>query len=132
MKKVQILFLMLILSSFTMAVYSQTEPSWKEMEEFHTVMSSSFHPADEGNLKPLRENAADLLTKAKAWQKSVVPPGFNAVMTKDVLNRLTKQCTIVKDAVKNKKADADLVKLITEAHEIFHEIKEKCITTPKK
>ena len=132
MKKVQIFILMLILSSFTMAVYSQTPATWKEMEEFHAVMSSSFHPADEGNFKPLRENATDLLTKAKAWQKSAVPEGYNATMTKDVLKRLTKHCTIVKNAVNNNKTDADLKKLITEAHEIFHEIKEKCRTTETK
>jgi len=31
------------------------EASWKQMEDFHGVMSKTFHPAEEGNLKPLNK-----------------------------------------------------------------------------
>lgn len=128
MKKVQILIMMLILSSLTLAVYSQ-EAKWQQMEDFHAVMSVTFHSANDDNLKPLKEKSADLLSAAKAWQKGAVPQGFNASVTSPVLKQLVKQCNSINKAVAAGKSDAGLKKMIMDAHEIFHEIKEKCRST---
>ncbi len=132
MKKIQILFFLLIFCSLIPTVYSQQEASWKEMEDFHTVMSTTFHPADEGNFKPLKERAGELVIKATAWQNSVVPEGYISSLTKSILKRLVQQCRVVKDAVAKKRPDADLKIKITKAHEIFHEIKEKCLKPENK
>lgn len=126
MKKVQFLFMVLFFSFLSLTGYSQQQAEWKGMEDFHAVMSTTFHPSEENNLQPLKEKAGDLLSKAKAWQKSVVPLGFNSSLTKPVLKRLVKQCKVIKEAVGKNKTDAELKIMITEAHEIFHEIKEKC------
>jgi hypothetical protein len=126
MRKVQFLFMMLALSFTALPVFSQ-EAKWIEMENFHAVMSVSFHPAEEDNLQPLKEKSADLLTKAKAWQKSAAPEGFNGEVTKPILKNLVKQCKLINEAVNsNNKTDAELKTMITKAHDIFHEIKEKC------
>jgi hypothetical protein len=129
MKKVQWALLLVHLTTFTLAAYSQPANTWKEMEGFHTVMSTTFHPAEENNLQPLKEKAAALLAAAKAWKKSTVPQGYNAALTKPVLKRLVKQCSLINTAVNNKRPDAELKILVTEAHEIFHELKEKCKKT---
>ncbi len=126
MKKVQVFVLMMTFSLLTMTVYSQQSVNWKEMEDFHGVMSTTFHPAEEDNLQPVKEKASDLVNRAKAWEKSVAPEGFNGSVTKPILKRLVKQCKVIKEAVGKNKADAELKTMITEAHEIFHEIKEKC------
>ena len=127
MKKMQILFSMLLLGVITLSSFTRHEPSWKEMEDFHAAMSVTFHPAEEDNLQPVKEKAGDLLLKAKAWQKAAVPQGYNGELTKSILIRLVQQCKKLKVAVTQKKSDAELKKMITEAHEIFHEIKEKCV-----
>ena len=106
--------------------FAQAKATWQEMLDFHEVMSTTFHPAETGNLAPLREKAGMLVDKAKAWQASAVPAGYDAAKTKDTLKRLVKQCKSIKKAVKAKKSDAELTTMITEAHEIFHEIMEKC------
>ncbi len=126
MKKVQVSFLMFIFSLLTLTVYSQQTAEWKGMEDFHAVMSTTFHPSEENNLQPLKEKAGDLLNKAKAWQKSAVPQGYNSSLTKPILKRLVQQCKVIKEAVEKKKPDTELKAMIAEAHEIFHEIKEKC------
>lgn len=125
MKKVKAFFIMIAISLATLSVYSQ-EAKWQQMEDFHAVMSVTFHPADDGNLEPLKEKSGNLLANAKAWQKAAVPQGFNAVVTKPILKRLVKQCNSINKAVAAGKSDAELKKMIIEAHEIFHEIKEKC------
>lgn len=122
MKKI---FLLLTLFISSTAVQAQ-KAEWKEMKDFHTVMSAAFHPAEENNLQPLKEKAADLVAKAKTWQQSAVPAGFNALVTKPILKKLLRQCTLIKKSVNNKKSDTVLKEQITAAHETFHEIMEKC------
>lgn len=102
------------------------QAEWKQMEAFHTVMSKSFHPAEEGNLKPVKENATALVTKAKEWQASAVPAGYKADVAKPILKQLVADCAALEAAVKVKKSDKELTAMITKAHETFHEIKEKC------
>ena len=110
-----LLALCLLAASFG---YAQ-KAEWKAMEDFHAVMSPTFHPAEENNLKPTRENAQKLLLVAQKWQKSKVPAGFNAVLAQPILKMVVR-------AVKAKKSDAELKKLITKAHDTFHEFAEKC------
>ena len=102
MKKTQFVLMMMIFTSFTFSAFSQEKDKWKEMEDFHTVMSTTFHPAEENNLQPLKEKAGDLLTVAKDWQKSVVPVGFKADVTKPILKRLVKECSDIKKCCRRK------------------------------
>ena len=117
---------MFIFSLLTITVYAQQTVSWKEKEDFHAVMSTTFHPSEENNLQPVKEKADDLVNWAKAWEKSVAPVGFNGSVTKPILKRLVKKCKVMKEAVGKNKTDTELKTMITAAHEIFHEIKEKC------
>lgn len=109
---------------------AQTQPAkkaqWKEMHDFHEVMSGTFHPAEEKNFAPLKEKSGLLVERAKAWKKSAVPAGYKPEMTSDVLKRLVKQCSKVHKMVKKGKPDAELLAGIGTAHDIFHEIMEKC------
>ena len=117
-----LLALCLLASSFG---YAQ-KAEWKAMQDFHAVMSPTFHPAEENNLKPTRENAQKLLLVDQKCQKSKVPAGFNAVLAQPILKKLVKDCSMVAHAVKAKKSDAELKQLITKAHDTFHEFAEKC------
>ena len=105
---------------------AQEKALWKEMYAFHDVMSPSFHGAEKGDLAPLKEKAAELVASAQAWEKSPVPAGYNAELTKATLKRLTKQCKMVQKQVKKGATDQMLVTEITKAHDVFHEVMEKC------
>lgn len=100
---------------------------WKEMSDFHAVMSTTFHPAEENNFGALKEKAGELTEKAIAWKKSTVPAGYDATMSKTILKRLVEQCRGLKQAVNSNKPDAVLKEKITEAHETFHQFTEKCV-----
>ena len=122
MKKI---FLFILLSAAVMNLHAQ-KATWKEMHSFHDVMSAVFHPSEDNNLRPLRDSAALLLTRAKEWKKSEVPQGFNAELTGQVLKQLVADCEAVKKAVEKNKPDAELKPMIAKAHDTFHEIMEKC------
>jgi hypothetical protein len=123
MKKI---ILAIVVVLFTTLSFAQTKANWKEMHDFHAVMSKTFHPAEENNMQPLKESAAELTLKAKNWQSSTVPEGYDGEIAKPILAKLVKQCAAIETAVKKKKKDAELKKMITEAHDIFHELMEKC------
>ncbi len=115
------------LAAMPFAVAGEIE--WKELDAFHAVMSETFHPAEEGNLQPVRDNADELLAKAKEWQMSPVPEGYDKSLTTKTLKTLVAKCKGLKSAVKAKKNDKELTKLITEAHDVFHKIVEECKTS---
>jgi hypothetical protein len=114
----------------SLASFAQ-QAEWKQMTDFHGVMSKTFHPAEEGNLKPTKANAAELVSKAKSWQSSTVPAGYDAKLAAPILKKLVESCSALEAGVKAKKSDKELTTLITAAHENFHEIKEKCVVGTK-
>jgi hypothetical protein len=101
-------------------------PSWPEMKTFHYYMASTFHPAEEGNLAPLKAKADSLYMAAKHWSETAIPSDFKPAETKAELTKLVAQCSMVKDAVAANKDDKELTKLITAAHDIFHKIVGEC------
>ncbi len=90
---------LLILALFTIQPTFAQKSEWKELKTFHGVMSKSFHPSEEGNLQPVKDNAADLVAKAKVWQASAIPADYNQTETKKVLAELVTKCQEIEKAV---------------------------------
>ena len=99
---------------------------WAEAKAFHSLMSKTFHPSEEGNFAPLKEKADSLLIAAKAWQASKIPDNYKPEETKLTLDKLVQQCTLISGAVAAKAADEKLKVLIADAHDIFHKIVGEC------
>lgn len=120
-------FIVILLGMMILYNSASAQPkTWKEKEDFHAIMSVTFHPSEDDNLKPLKDSATVLYTRARTWEKSEVPEGFNGKVIKPVLKRLVAECAAIEAAVKRNKPDAELKTMITRAHETFHEITEKC------
>lgn len=131
MKKL-IYSLLITLAVIPFAGKSQNSKTpWPELSAFHTLISATFHPSEDGNFKPLRQKADSLLMVAKRWKESAIPADYKADLTKKTLKKLVKECEEIADEVKANKPDAKLKESITEAHEIFHTIVEKCRTPEK-
>ncbi len=125
MKKYLSLIAISIISIGTL--HAQTNaPEWKEQKQFHSLMSRSFHPAEEGKFAPLKQNIDSLTIVAKAWYASSIPSNFKPKETKENLEILIKKCSVLNKAIKDNKPDADLKKLITDAHDTFHTIVGEC------
>ncbi len=123
----KIYLITLCLMTTLSAAFAQTgKPAWQEMKTFHSFMSSTFHPAEDGNFVPLKSKADSLLITAKLWQASPIASNYKPVETKAALQKLVKQCTLIKTAVKKNASDEKLKKLISDAHDIFHTIVGEC------
>lgn len=126
MKKILSIALVLLLSVPVISIAQDKKPVWAELKQFHSVMSATFHPAEEGNLAPLRQRAAELFQAAQKWQESPVPAGFKKEETQNVLKELVIQCGAVMKGVEARKSDAELTRLITDAHNVFHRVVGEC------
>jgi hypothetical protein len=105
---------------------AQEKAKWKEMDDFHGVMSTTFHPAEEGNLQPIRTRSQEMIDKATAWKASAAPAGYDKKAVKETLKRLVKGTKELHKLVKAKAEDKVLVTKLTSLHDVFHEIMEKC------
>jgi hypothetical protein len=115
------------LIAFVTTSLAQTKPApWAELKNFHHFMSASFHPAEEGNFEPLKQKADSMLTAAKQWLTAPVPAEYKPSETKKALKQLVKECDGIKRAVASNASDADLLKKITAAHDVFHTIVKEC------
>jgi hypothetical protein len=99
---------------------------WPELKNFHHFMSGTFHPAEDNDFAPLRAKADSLYLSAVAWQLSPIPENYKEKETKETLVKLVGETKAIAAAVKAKTADADLFKMINEAHETFHKIVGEC------
>ena len=115
------------LALFTTLTFAQNKTEWKEMKDFHTVMSQTFHPAEEGNFKPLKERSEELIKKAKAWKVSAVPAEYKDVKNlQATLDKLVDGAKNLDTQVKSQVTDKELKKSITALHDVFHTIVGLC------
>ena len=124
MKRIACLFVsVFMLIAF---VNAQEKKSWKEMDDFHAVMSSTFHPAEEGQLDPIKKRSQEMVDKAAAWQKSTAPEGYDKEKVEGSLKKLVQGTKELNKLVKAKSSDKVLKEKLSSLHDIFHEIMEKC------
>ena len=117
---------MAIVFFVTGAFAQEKKAGWPEMKTFHGYMAATFHPAEEGNLAPLRQKSDSLYRAARAWQSSVIPNNFKPAETTAALKKLVAKCASIKKASDAKIDDKALTVMITDAHDIFHHIVGEC------
>jgi DNA-dependent RNA polymerase auxiliary subunit epsilon len=89
-------------------------------------MSDTFHPAENGDYKPLREKADSLYLSAVAWQLSPIPSDYKEKETKETLAKLVGEVKAIAEAIKKGIDDKALFTMINNAHDTFHKIVGEC------
>ncbi|MFZ4522949.1 MAG: superoxide dismutase [Bacteroidales bacterium] len=100
--------------------------TWAALSTFHEVMAGTFHPSEDGNLKPIRERSGEFLEKAKALQNSKIPTSFNTPEIKKSLDDLVKGATALNQLILKKADDKAITKKLGELHDVFHTIQGLC------
>ena len=67
-----------------------------------------------------------MLEKAIAWKKSTAPEGYNQKAIKKDLGTLVKGVKKLNKLIKNNGTDIEIKAQLTELHDVFHGITEKC------
>ena len=125
-------FLVLALIIVANSVSAQsTFDKWPAIKEFHEVMSQTFHPAEEGNLAPIKARSEEMMNKAAMLLKSDIPTEFRTDAILASAERLQIKSKALHKLVKSNGTDAAIVKSITDLHDTFHEIVGLCSDTKK-
>lgn len=96
----------------------------KNLDGFHAIMSSTFHPAEEGNLTPLKEKAAVMAENAATWAKAELPAGMKGKGVEAILKNLADGSKNLAGMVKSNASDQALTDAITKLHDVFHSVME--------
>lgn len=128
MKKIKFLFLA-ILGLLFVNQTSQAQgkfDKWPEIKEFHKVMSQTFHPAEEGNLTPIKTRSTEMVNKAQILAKSKIPAEFDNKAVKKAIKDLVKGSKALDKLVKKNAPDEEIKKAIFALHDTFHQVVDKC------
>ncbi|MBP6146965.1 MAG: hypothetical protein KA463_07240 [Flavobacterium sp.] len=126
------LFLVLAFIVTTSSVSAQTTfDKWPTIKDLHEVMSETFHPAEEGNLAPIKARSEEMMNKAAQLLKSEIPLEFKTDAILASAERLQLKSKALHKLVKSNGSNAEILKSITDLHDTFHEIVGLCSAAKK-
>ena len=123
LKFLAVLFFFLVVSN----VSAQTTfEKWPAIKTFHRVMSQTFHPAEEGDLNPIKARSEEMVQKADALSKEAIPAEFKTPAILASIKKLQEDAKGLDKLVKAKGSNEATLKSLTALHDVFHEIVGLC------
>lgn len=109
-----------------MGTLAFSQQKWPAQEDFHAVMSKTFHAMEDGNYEPIKSRSAELAAKAEAWKSSVYPSSISdKPAVRRGLRQLSKKAKALNKAIKKGAGDAEIKEKLTDMHDVFHTVTEK-------
>jgi hypothetical protein len=99
---------------------------WPQLKAFHGVMSQTFHPSEDGNLEPIKTRSAEMMAKADTLQKSKIPSEFDNKDVRAAISKLAIDSKKLHELILAKGTDIAIKKALSDLHDTFHLIVEKC------
>ena len=108
--------------------FSQDDSAeWAELESVHEVMSATYHPAEDGDLGPIKEKSGILLERATLLAKADIPEAFDSDEMQEAVKTFLKESKELDKMIKKGKAsDDEIIASIVSIHQVFHQIKGMC------
>jgi hypothetical protein len=125
MKQLLTLFLALAIG-FVAKADDKKKTDWPALTEFHTVMSQTFHPSEEGNFEPIRKRSEEMMNKAAALSRGRVPQPYQTPSMRNAVARLQVGAKTVNEMVQKNATDEQLKPVLSKLHDTFHEIVGLC------
>jgi len=107
-------------------VEAKKPAEWVELKSFHKVISQTFHPAEEGDFKPIRERSGELMEAANELNNSKAPEEFNKDDIKKATEALATKTKNLHQLVQGEITDEDLMTSLNDVHDTFHTIVGLC------
>ena len=126
MMKIKLIAIIAFVLTTNSLLAQSSANKWPALKEFHAVISQTFHPAEEGNLAPIKARSEELMTKAKALLKLDMPAEFRTKSILDSAEKLKVKTKSLHRMVVAQASDADITKALVDIHDIFHEIAGQC------
>lgn len=126
MKLIKSLFAIAVFFAMnTVSAQTLTE-KWKQMHDYHELLSKTFHPAEEGNLNPIKVSSEDLVARAELLDVETMPQDLRTAKLDENIVVLKKQTKVVSELITKKAPNAEIMRAFQNLHDIFHRIVEMC------
>lgn len=126
MKKIKIIALFAFIFITNNLSAQSTFEKWPAIKTFHGVMSQTFHPAEEGNLEPIKTRSEEMVQKANALSTSEIPAEFKTTPILASIESIQQKSKVLHQMVLDKVTDVEITKSLSELHDVFHEIVGLC------
>lgn len=123
LKFLPVLFFFLVVSNLSAQT---TFEKWPAIKTFHGVMSQTFHPAEEGDLNPIKTRSEEMVQKANALSKEAIPAEFKTPAILTSIKKLQAGSKKLDLLIKAKGNNKEVLAAITSLHDVFHEIVGLC------
>ncbi|MCB0806482.1 MAG: superoxide dismutase [Bacteroidales bacterium] len=99
---------------------------WPELDQFHTVMSQTFHPSEEGDLDPIKNRSEEMKNAAKKLSDAGIPSELDAEEVRNAVADLVADSDKLHKMVQSEATDEELTKALSGLHDTFHLIVKTC------
>jgi len=105
---------------------------WQELEIFHQAIAFTFHPAEDGDFEPVKNDSKELVEAVQKLLTSKLPVYFEKMENEELKNelqtslqKLFKQCTDLHNLVQTQKTtDQEFLDTLNDVHSTYHHIEE--------
>lgn len=124
MKKLILILISIISFQFVQA--QSIMDKWPELKTFHSIMSQTFHPSEEGNLQPIKERSKEMMEKAAQLADSKIPLEYKTDAIVKAVEQLKSDTKKLHKMVGNKASDKEITAALSALHDVFHQIVGLC------
>jgi hypothetical protein len=105
----------------------EMEQQWDQLKEtYHNAMAGTFHPAEDGDLKPVKAMYGELANTAAAWAAAPIPEKYADKNLNESLTTLVSEAKGIGELVQNQATDEEITQALYSLHDVFHAIKGEC------
>lgn len=105
---------------------------WGELDAFHSLLMSVWHPALKDSLAMARSLAPTLVASAEAWAKSKGPAGCDNAAARKALPGIVTDARTYANVVDTKANDAAVKAALTKVHDGFKAVGKPCMQAAMK
>jgi hypothetical protein len=96
------------------------------MHYYNELLSKTFHPAEEGNLNPIKVSSEDLVARAELLDIETIPQDLRTAKLDENIRILKKQTKVVNLLIASKAPNAEIMRAFQNLYDIFHTIVQMC------
>jgi hypothetical protein len=122
MKLIKSIFAIAVFFAINTVSAQAITDKWKQMKDYHELLSKTFHPAEEGNLNPIKVSSEDLVARAELLDVTTMPQELRAPKLDENIALLKMQTKKVSELITNKAPNAEIMRAFENLHDIFHRI----------
>jgi hypothetical protein len=126
MKLIKSLFAIAVFFAMNTVSAQTLTDKWKQMHDYHELLSKTFHPAEEGNLNPIKVSSEDLVARAELLDVETMPQDLRTAKLDENISILKRQTKVVSELITNKAPNAEIMRAFQNLHDIFHTIVQMC------